>query len=199
MSRTAITFLSGQVLTYKYLMRQESYYVAAFLVAIWLVYIVDAIIPYALNQWGLDPRTLSGLPGIALMPFLHQGLGHVLGNTLSLAILLVLLLGSRRNHWAIIVAIILGNGVLLWLFGRSGNHVGASGLVFGLIAYLIVAGILEKKPVSIGIALLVGFFFGGTLITGIIPRVSSEVSWDGHLSGAMAGAGVAYLMFKPRR
>jgi membrane associated rhomboid family serine protease len=180
-------------------MRKDFYYVAAFLIAIWLVYVVDAIIPYALNQWGLDPRTVSGLPGIVLMPFLHQGFGHVFGNTLSLAILLVLLLGSRRQHWTIVVAIVVINGVLLWLLGRSGNHVGASGLVFGLIAYLIVAGILEKKPVSIGIALLVGFFFGGTLISGIIPRVSSEVSWDGHLSGAVAGAATAYLMLKPRR
>ena len=180
-------------------MRKELYFVGIFILVIWLIYIVDAAIPYALNSWGVHPRTLTGLIGIPLMPFLHGGFSHVFGNTISLAILMFLLAGTRGNHWAIVVAIVLINGGLLWVMGRSANHVGASGLVFGLIAFLIAIGFLEKRFVSIGVAILVGFLFGTTLISGVIPSFGSEVSWDGHLFGAIAGAAVAYFMIEKNK
>ncbi len=173
-------------------MRKEFYYVAAFLVAIWLVYIVDTIIPYPLTSWGIHPRRFVGLVGIALMPFLHANFFHIFSNTISLAMLLGLLVGSRDRPWPIVAALVLVGGGLLWVVGRDANHVGASGLVFGLIAFLIASGILEKKLLPIVIALLVGFLFGGTLLWGIVPRIGSEVSWDGHLCGAIGGAAIAY-------
>jgi len=153
----------------------------------WLVRIVDAVIPFDFNQLGLLPRTLRGLLGIGLMPFLHGGFGHLISNTVPLAILLGMTVASRHQAWPVIVAIIVGNGVLLWLFGRSAYHVGASGLVFGLIAYLITVGVREKQLASLGIAILVGLLFGGTLFTGVIPSFRSAVSWDGHLFGATSG------------
>lgn len=179
-------------------MRKELYYVAAFIVAIWLVYLVDTIIPYSLADWGVRPRRMTGLPGIPLMPMLHGSFTHVFTNTLSLSILLVLLVGSRDRPWLIVVAIALVGGCLLWLGGRDANHIGASGLVFGLIAYLIATGVFQRKPAPIAIALLVGFLFGGTLLWGIIPSFSGEVSWDGHLFGAISGVAVAYLLNKRR-
>jgi membrane associated rhomboid family serine protease len=107
----------------------------------------------------------------------------------------VLLLSSRTgNGWGVVVAVALINGVLLWVFGRSSIHVGASGLVFGLIAFLIVSGVMEKRLVTLAIAILVGLLFGGTLVSGVIPRMGSYVSWDGHLAGAIAGALLAYAM-----
>ncbi len=175
-------------------MRKDFYYVGAFLVAIWLVYIVDTIIPYTLTDWGIHPRRLNGLPGIALMPLLHGSLFHIFSNTISLAILLFLLVGSRDRPWPIIASIILLGGCLLWLVGRDANHIGASGLVFGLIAQMIASGIFERKLIPILIALLVGFLFGGTLLWGIIPRMGGEVSWDGHLCGAIGGVAVAYQL-----
>ncbi|NNE00435.1 MAG: rhomboid family intramembrane serine protease [Pirellulaceae bacterium] len=176
-------------------MRKDFYFVGIFILVIWLVYIVDAFIPYAINSWGVQPRTVSGLIGIPLMPLLHGGFYHVFSNTISLVILMALLVGSQRQHWPIVVAIVIVNGVLVWLMGRSdSNHVGASGLIFGLIGFLILNGFLAKKPLSIGIALLVGFLFGGTLISGVIPRIGSQVSWEGHLFGVIAGAAVAYFL-----
>lgn len=101
-----------------------------------------------------------------------------------------------------IVEIAIVGGVLLWLFGRNGTdqvptvHVGASGLIYGLIAYLIVVGFREKQIVSMAVAVLVGFLYGGSLLTGILPT-QAGVSWDGHLAGAVAG--VASAMLVPKR
>jgi len=178
-------------------MAKQAYPIFVLLLAMWLVRIVDMIVPFEFNQFGLLPRSLSGLPGIVLMPFLHGGWGHLISNTIPLAILLGLTVASRHQAWPVITIIVLGGGVLLWFFGRSAYHIGASGLVFGLIAYLIVVGVREKHIVSAGIAILVGFLFGTTLITGVIPSFGSAVSWDGHLMGAISGALVGVQTSKP--
>lgn len=153
----------------------------------WLIYIVDVLIPISMASFGLVPRSLRGVRGIPLMTFLHAGLGHLIGNTAPLAILLSLTVTTRDRPWASIISIALGGGALLWLFGRSANHVGASLLIFGLITFLITVGIQEKQIVSIIIVMAVGFFFGGSLFWGIVPTPGTSVSWDGHLCGAIAG------------
>ena len=77
---------------------------------------------------------------------------------------------------------------------------GASSLIFGLIVYLIVSGFLEKRVVSLLVSIVVGFLFGGTLFWGVLPRFGSDVSWDGHLCGAIAGGIIAFaLTARPRR
>jgi membrane associated rhomboid family serine protease len=178
-------------------MAKQAYPIFMLLLSMWLVRIVDMIIPFDFNQFGLVPRSLSGLPGIALMPFLHGGWGHLISNTIPLVILLGLTVASRHQAWPVITVIVIGGGVLLWCFGRNAYHIGASGLVFGLIAYLITVGVREKHIVSAGIALLVGFLFGTTLITGVIPSFDSAVSWDGHLMGAISGTLVGVKTSKP--
>lgn len=167
--------------------KKQAYPIFLLLLAMWLVRIVDMVIPFDFNQLGLLPRSARGLLGIVTMPFLHANLAHLISNTIPLVILLGLTVASRHRAWLTIAWIIAGAGVILWLFGRSAYHIGASGLVFGLIAYLITVGAREKQLVSVAIALLVGVFFGMTLMTGIIPRFGSAVSWDGHLFGAISG------------
>ena len=132
------------------------------------------------------------------MPFLHDGWGHLIGNTIPLIVLLCLLAGSQASSGRIVVQIILLGGILLWIFGRGSsgserlNHVGASGLIYGLIAFLIVAGFREGRIVALAVALLVAFLYGTTLLQGVLPfAVGENVSWDGHLMGAIAGAIVA--------
>ncbi|KAA1262369.1 Rhomboid family protein [Rubripirellula obstinata] len=171
-------------------MPKQTYPVFTFLLAMWLVYFVDLAIPADLTHLGLLPRSLRGLLGIVTAPFLHGGLGHLIGNTIPLAILMSLTIASRHRAWMVIVAIILISGCLLWVVGRSANHVGASGLVFGLCTFLITVGIRERKLASLGIAILVIFLFGTTLIWGVVPSFGSQVSWDGHLCGAVAGLAV---------
>lgn len=168
-------------------LKKQAYPIVVLLLSMWLVWIVDLILPADLSRLGLLPRTLQGLPGIVTMPFLHGGPGHLIANTIPLAILLGLMVASRRHAWTAVLGIILLSGALVWLFGRSGYHIGASGLIFGLIAYLITVGLREKQLVSIAIALLVGCLFGVTLVGGIVPRFNSAISWDGHLLGALSG------------
>lgn len=174
-------------------MQKEFYWIGILLLAMWLVRIVDATIPYSLVDFGLQPRRLGGLPGIVTMPFLHDGFVHLFRNSVSLAILLALLVSSQRSPWQLVVLTSLFGTSLLWLVGRNANHVGASGLVFGLIGLLIGLGILNRRIVSIGVAILVGILFGGTLLWGIIPGGQPDISWDGHICGLLGGIAVAML------
>jgi membrane associated rhomboid family serine protease len=148
-----------------------------------------------LERYGLVPRDLHGLYGIVAMPFLHGDLSHIIGNTIPLAVTLLLLAGSRANSGAIVLLIIVLGGIILWLFGREARHIGASGLVFGLIAFHIFSGIFEKRFRSILIALIVGVLYAGTLFNGVLP-FQQGVSWDGHLFGAIAGGLVALFSAK---
>ena len=163
---------------------------------LWIVHLADVVLPMDFNLYGLVPRTVWGLIGIPLMPFLHGSWGHLLGNTIPLCILLFILLGSRRDYLEVILSIVIIGGLLLWCFGRSRVHIGASGLVYGLVAFLIASGFAERKPVSIFVALLVGFLYGTTLLFGVSPIAGASVSWEGHLFGALAGAGTAYVLVK---
>jgi membrane associated rhomboid family serine protease len=178
----------------KHTIQEELKWVLIFIAILWGVRLVDSVLPIDFNVYGLIPRTFGGLIGIPLMPFLHGGWGHLISNTIPLAILLVLLAGSRANSIAIVVGLVFLGGLLLWLFGRSSIHVGASGLVFGLIAFLIASGFLERRIVPLLVACLVLFLYGGTIIWGVIPSINQGVSWDGHLFGAIAGGLLAYSL-----
>ncbi len=183
----------------KHRITEELHGVGIFVAAIWGVFLIDLILPGTFNHFGLAPRDLGGLVGIPAMPFLHGGWGHLVGNTAPLVILLCLLAGSRANTYKIVPMIVLLGGALLWVFGRGNSiHVGASGLIYGLIAFLIVAGFREGRIGAIAIAIFVGVMYGTTLIGGILPfSVGQDVSWDGHLTGAVAGAIVARMAVQP--
>ncbi|MEK6237369.1 MAG: rhomboid family intramembrane serine protease, partial [Planctomycetales bacterium] len=183
--------------------KRELIGVAGFVGVVWAMYLLSLVV-WSLSGLdlnavlGLQPRTLWGLPGILVSPFLHADLMHLFGNTIPLFILLALLASSKARWWTIVGAIILLGGGLLWLLGRSQefsgkplSHVGASGLVFGLISFLIFSGALERRMVSLAVAAVVLVFYGSTLLIGVLP-LDSEVSWDGHLCGAVAGGLIAY-------
>jgi membrane associated rhomboid family serine protease len=180
--------------------RQELTSIVVFVAVVWFVFLVDRVTP--LEQWGLSPRTARGLLGIVTMTFLHANVSHLISNTVPLFVLLTLLAGSRARSWETVTEIIGLGGLLLWLFGQSGVHIGASLLVFGLISFLIASGLFfERRPIPVIVALIVGFLYGITLMTGVLPRIGtrSAVSWDGHLCGAIGGVGVAYMLARPRR
>ena len=162
-----------------------------FLVAIWSVFLLDRLLP--LEMFALWPRRLSGLPGILASPFLHLDLGHILSNTIPLLVLLSLLAGSRANSGRTVVILIVLSGALLWLFGRPVPVVGASGLVFALIGFLILSGILERRLVALLVSAFVAFSYGGTLMFGILPG-QPGVSWDGHLFGVIGGVAAAWFL-----
>lgn len=160
---------------------------------LWLVFVADWLLPGDFNQWGIVPRSLHGIWGILFSPFLHADLGHLLSNFIPLMILLAMLLVTQRDGWWIVLQIVLLGGLLLWIFGRPAMHVGASGLIYGLIAYLMAAGFPQGKFGPALAALVVGFLYGGTLVSGILPTVGEHVSWDGHLTSAIAGGLLGYF------
>jgi len=167
-------------------------FVARFIAAIWIVYFASILLPLN-TMFGLLPRTLHGLVGIVAMPFLHASLWHILSNTFPLAVLLGLMAGSRPRVAEIVLEIMLLCGTLVWLFGRQGSiQVGASGLIFGLMAFLVMAGFRERNFLSLFIAVIVGIVYGGTFVTSMIPGGDPHVSWEGHLCGAVAGSVVAW-------
>ncbi|MEL6898972.1 MAG: rhomboid family intramembrane serine protease [Planctomycetota bacterium] len=181
--------------------RKEMWMIAAILIAMWGVFLLDSVVPLDFNQWGLLPRTRSGLVGVFTSPFLHGSWGHLIGNTLPLAVLLSLLVLTRDDSVYIVISIAIVSGLLLWLIGSNSVHIGASMVIFGLATFLMSAGFFERRIAAIGVGVLVFFLYGGTLMAGVLPTVGAQVSWWGHLCGAVSGVAVAaanqYLIFGP--
>lgn len=185
----------------KHRIKDELQGVGIFVSIIWLVFLVDWILATDLRTWGVVPRSLWGLTGIFTMPFLHGDWQHLVGNTVPLVVLLCLLAGSRANSFGIVAALTMIGGALLWLMGPSSSvHIGASGLIYGLITFLIAAGVTEKRPIALVVAVIVGILYGTTLFGGILPfTVNEGVSWQGHLAGAVAGALLGRFAVQPKK
>jgi membrane associated rhomboid family serine protease len=174
--------------------------VAGVIGLLWAVRVYDAFLPPDLNHWGIEPRTVRGLPGIATAPLLHEGWSHLLSNTTPLIVLLLLLFATQRKPWLVVLELVLLSGALLWIVGRNSIHVGASSLIFALITYLIGSAWLHRKLAGVLVGLLVLVLYGGSLLTGVVPQVQSTVSWEGHLCGAISGVIVAWhMMYIERR
>lgn len=166
-----------------------------FIVVLWGVRIIDTLLPIDLCQFGIVPRNLTGLLGLIFAPFLHANYFHLISNTFPVfALLFILFSFYPKEAWIVILESVLIGGGLVWLFGRSASHVGISGLIYSLAAFLIVAGIYKKDIKSLVISVGVLIAYGG-LIWGIFPG-RYWISWEGHLFGALAGGIVAYFQFK---
>lgn len=165
--------------------------------SIWAAFLLDWALPgSAFDSFGLVPRTREGAIGIVGMPFIHADWAHLTGNSVPLLVLSFFLVTVGRQ-WGTVATIVLLNGLLLWTFGR-GNvaHGGASGLVYGLAGFLLALGLVEKRfwPALVGAG--VALAYGGALMSGILPN-QRGISWDGHLTGAVAGMLVAARSRRP--
>lgn len=164
----------------------------------WVVEVVDVALDGRLDALGIEPRELDGLTGLVAAPFLHDGFGHLLGNTVPFLVLgaLIALAGfTRVLVVTAIVAIVGGFGT--WLFGPEGTvHVGASGLVFGYAAYLVARGVFTRRGIEIAVGVVVLAIWGTTLLQGLVP--TDGISWQGHLFGAVAGILAARVLHARR-
>lgn len=159
----------------------------------WALEIADLLIlRRSLDAWGIRPRNVSGLWGVAVAPFLHGGLGHLMANTVPFLTLGWLVMLRGVSQFVVVTAMVtLLGGMGVWLFARPGTiHIGASILIFGYLGFLLSRGYFERSVVSIVIAVLVGVIYGGAL-WGILPG-QRGVSWEGHLFGFLAGAVAAW-------
>ena len=165
---------------------------------LWSIECVNALLDHRLNRWGIVPRTLAGLWGIPLSPFLHGSFTHLILNTVPLVTLggFVAFYGARI-FLAVSLWIILLSGAALWLLGRSAYHVGASSVLFGYFGYLVARGWYERSVTALLVALLTLVLYGG-MVGGIVPT-RSYISWEGHLFGLLAGVLVARLSIPWRR
>ena len=170
--------------------------VAVLLTLMWGVGMLNMLFDYRLSDYGVIPRTAKGLIGIPLMPFLHGSFDHLVVNTMPAVVLggLVAIQGNRKFLTATVFITLVG-GAALWIVGRDAIHVGASGLVFGYFGYLIARAWYTRSFVSIVVAVLVTVVYGGILL-GVLPFFQEGVSWEGHLTGLVAGVLAARIMWK---
>lgn len=169
--------------------------VAVTLVLLWALEIIDTGLNGRLDGYGIRPRSLSGLEGIAFAPFLHAGFGHLLSNSLVFAVLGVIAYAAVTlvRFGGVVVITALSSGFGAWLFGSPSTVViGASGVIFGLLGFLLFRGFAERSPGAITISIMMLLIYGGT-ISGILPG-AAYVSWQSHLFGFIGGAGAAFLL-----
>ena len=181
--------------------------ILTFVALLYLAELIDQLMGHSLDANGIRPDQTDGLWGIIFAPVLHANWQHLAANTVPLLVLgfFVTLAGMSRFVWATAIIWILG-GFGTWLIGNVGSscgptdHIGASGLIFGYLAFLLVFGIFVRKFWDIVIGLVVLFLYGGVLL-GAMPVLHQcgGVSWQGHLSGAVAGVVAAYLLSAPER
>jgi membrane associated rhomboid family serine protease len=152
-----------------------------------LVAAVDHFLKLGLNALGIIPRTLPGLLGIFFSPLLHLDRAHLLANAFPLFVLLILLFWDRKYHPVETLAVVwLASGLGTWLIGRGQSiHIGASGIIYGLAVYLIAAAFWMKRWRAAFVAFFVFVIYGG-IFYGVLPQ-QGQVSWEGHLAGAIAG------------
>ncbi|MDF1825661.1 MAG: rhomboid family intramembrane serine protease [Verrucomicrobiales bacterium] len=161
----------------------------------WGLELLDTILLGFFDRFGIQPRSLSGLSGVVTSPFLHLGFGHLLSNTLPFLMLGgIVLIGGRKVFMMATLFIVAVGGMALWTLGPSGtNHVGASGLIFGYLGFLLARGIVEKSSFWILVSVVTLILYGG-MLGGVFPG-QPGISWQGHLFGFVAGLLAARVMF----
>lgn len=161
-------------------------------VLLWVILLVDTVLGLGLARFGLRPRHLDGLAGVFTAPLLHSGAEHLFSNTLPLIVSLTTLLYLYpRSAMRVLPVIWIGSGLLAWMIGRPSLHFGASGFVYGLLAYVFVSGILRLDMRSVAVSVMVWFLYG-SMIWGLLP-IRTDMSWELHLSGAILGVALAII------
>ncbi|MBL7889193.1 MAG: rhomboid family intramembrane serine protease [Bacteroidia bacterium] len=146
---------------------------------------------YNFFWYGLYPRTLHGLIGIATAPLLHANLSHLTSNSLPLIILgAMMFFFYRPIAFQVFFWVYLMTGVWVWAAARSSYHIGASGILYGFVTFLFFSGIFRKDVRLMALSMFVVFLYGG-MVWGILPIIQG-VSWESHLLGSLAGVITAY-------
>ena len=170
--------------------------------SIWLVFWYQTNIDYGIKSFGIRPHKIEGLLGIFTSPFLHGDLNHLYNNSMPLLVLsLALFYFYNKIAWKVILFGIISTGLLTWIIGSSGNHIGASGLIYVLVSFIFFKGIFAKHYRLIALSLMVVFLYG-SMIWYVFP-IKQGMSWEGHLGGFITGLIFALIfrnqVAKPKR
>lgn len=160
--------------------------------ALWLVYFLNLILVIDLRMFGIQPRSINGLRGLLAAPFLHADIHHLTANSGVLFILLAVSFAySRVLTFKALLTIMLLGGAMVWLLGEGGTlHIGASGIIFGLIGYLMCLGVFRRDWKALIISLVITIAYGGALHALLIHIPG--ISWTGHLFGFISGVLAAW-------
>ena len=166
------------------------------LAGMWLLELLDQLSGNQLDQLGIHAREIDGMPEILTAPFLHAGWDHLMSNSLPFVVLGFLVLLSGLARWLVSsLIIIVISGMTAWLLTPVHTIIlGASGLIFGWLTYLLARGLWSRRPAQVVIAVLVLLVYGG-LIWGLFPG-SAGISWQAHLGGAVGGVLAAWLLHR---
>lgn len=182
----------------KYKFIKSIYLPLIFIAIIWVVKLVETLAGISFVQFGVYPRNPDALMGIIFYPFIHGNWGHLFSNTLP-----ILFLGTGIGYFypsvskRLFVLLYLIPGIIIWLIARPSYHIGASGIVYGMVAFSFFSGVIRRDRRAISLALLVTFLYG-SLVWGILP-IKSGISWEGHLAGSLVGiaAAIMYRIYDP--
>ena len=167
----------------------------AFVLLMWLVKSVELFFDLDLYKWGIYPLTAKGLAGIFFSPFIHGGINHLINNTIPILVLgTTLFYFYREVARSVLFFSVLITGLWVWVLARDAFHIGASGVVYSLAAFLFASGAIRKHPRLMAISLLVAFLYG-SMVWGVFP-IKDRVSWESHLMGMLSGLLLAINFIK---
>ncbi len=172
----------------------------AFVVAFWLVELIERTTTFDFVRLGVYPLHLKGLPGILFSPFIHSGFNHLMSNSIPFFILFfALIYFYRRISYRIFFLLYFLSGLTVWMAGREAWHIGASGVVYAMASFHLVSGFIRNDVRLLTLSVVVVFLYGG-LIWGVFP-IDPSISWEGHLWGAVSGIVLAfyYRRYQVRR
>jgi membrane associated rhomboid family serine protease len=163
-----------------------------FVLTIWLVYWFEIRFSVIFNSWGVYPRTVEGLKGIIFSPFIHGSVKHLFNNSIPLLVLTTALFYFyKKDSWRVLFFGVLLTGIITWTIGRPSYHIGASGIVYMLVAFLFFKGVFSSYYRLIALSLIIVFLYGG-LLWYVFP-IEEGISWEGHLAGLITGFLFAFL------
>lgn len=167
------------------------------LAALWVVFVVTVLSGGSLLSFGVIPRTTGGLRGILFAPFLHGGLNHLVANSIPFVVLgWLVMLRDSKHFLPVTLFAMAGSGLTAWLLGATGSvHIGASGVIFGYLGFLILSGWFARSFGSILISVVVTVMWGGILL-GVMPG-QPGISWQAHFGGFIGGV-LAARRFRSR-
>ena len=180
----------------KRIVRHALFVSVSLVVILWIVKLFEFEFQLDFSTWGVLPHSGKGLWGIFFSPLIHANFEHLIANTLPLFILAFsLFFFYRKSAYAIFLLIYLFSGFFVWLGGREALHIGASGIVYGLAAFLFLSGIISFNIRLLTISMVVSLVYGG-MFWGIFP-VKPDISCESHLWGGISGLGLAWFFRKP--
>lgn len=163
----------------------------SFVIILWFIKLFEFALHYDFASFGIHPRHLSGMIGIVTGPLIHGDFSHLASNTLPLIILIIgIFYFYNKVALEVILWIYFMTGLWVWIAAREAYHIGASGLVYGLVSFLFFSGIFRRDGPSLAVSLIVMFLYGG-MFYGILP-ITEGISWESHILGAIAGIFCAF-------